>query len=822
MDEILQKTHNLQVTDEDEEWEVDKSLSITVAKSNLRGRLCTNTDHSRGFLKKVLGGIWRLKDVEWNLKIKEKFDTGLFLTFTFASESIQSRILSKMPWYLSNGVLILGKMENSNESWKHDLTSFPIWGRAWDVPIDLLTINNTVRMAAKAGEVITVHNSDVSKMVADGFFRFRIWMSINKLVCPGFPLPYKGTKKWITFQYEELPFMCFKCGKIGHSYKDCHQNPTLIQEEGKEGTAAYGKWLKVGNGTREGMQGDRQGMGKNNSIDETMQQSPINTGRTTTASSSPSLTTMGDARSGSMKGTENRDTNHGQEQQLIEGGLKSTPKNHDSKAGDMGKEEIQRRNDDGNKGKRRIVEDYGDLGYGKLKKSTTDLSKDYQDHELYNIPVSYAHEARVLDGSTPFVVGSCSKNIAKENRRKVAVKKDSKARKGKLENKRHNTTRWRTRFHFESAWAEDEECSNIVQSVWQQDKKISNTRELQNRLGKWICWGRKILKEGARWRVGNGRKIKVWEDKWLPRPHESTLSKFPDIPPQTKLHKFITWDGEWNREEMTKHFHEDDIPWIQGIPIDLYMEDDLIWPFTPNGQDNVKSGYEETLTHALWSCDRVRNIWKLFSWYKNCSNLGEGTMFDVLMAIEQTTTRCEFEDTIKVMWAIWENRNRKWKQLPSMNGQQLINWIFSAYLNVLKAENDVVHQEAGLTINQKQWIPPANGCICVNCDAAVIDKVAGVGLGFIWRKADGQILSAGQIYMKSICSAKMAEAWAILEALKNPPADASNQIEVQIDCRVLVEEINNRGQHLSAESNLLYKIHNVLDNFQNADHPAMV
>ncbi|KAF4396960.1 hypothetical protein F8388_004928 [Cannabis sativa] len=496
--------------------------------------------------------------------------------------------------------------------------------------------------------------------------------------------------------------MCFKCGKIGHSYKDCHQNPTLIQEEGKEGTAAYGKWLKVGNGTREGMQGDRQGMGKNNSIDETMQQSPINTGRTTTASSSPSLTTMGDARSGSMKGTENRDTNHDQEQQLIEGGLQSTPKNHDSKAGDMGKEEIQRRNDDGNRGKRRIVEDYGDLGYGKLKKSTTDLSKDFQDHELYNIPVSYAHEARVLDGSTPFVVGSCWKNIAKENRRKVAVKKDSKARKGK------GTIRL------------DGELDSTSRVL---GLKMKSVLILCNRFGNKI---RKFRTQGS-YRIG-------WEN--------------------------------WNREEMTKHFHEDDIPWIQGIPIDLYMEDDLIWPFTPNGQDN-------------------------------------------------TTTRCEFEDTIKVMWAIWENRNRKWKQLPSMNGQQLINWIFSAYPNVLKAENDVVHQEAGLTINQKQWIPPANGCICVNYDAAVIDKVAGVGLGFIWRKADGQILSAGQIYMKSICSAKMAEAWAILEALKNPPADASNQIEVQTDCRVLVKEINNRGQHLSAESNLLYKIHNVLDNFQN-------
>ncbi|XP_060972556.1 uncharacterized protein LOC133038423 [Cannabis sativa] len=108
---------------------------------------------------------------------------------------------------------------------------------------------------------------------------------------------------------------------------------------------------------------------------------------------------------------------------------------------------------------------------------------------------------------------------------------------------------------------------------------------------KGICWGRKILKEGARWRVGNGREINVWEDKWLPRPHGATLSQFPDLPPKTKLHKFITWEGNLNMGEITKHFHKDDIPWIQGIPIDLYMEDTLIWPFTPNGQYIVKSGY---------------------------------------------------------------------------------------------------------------------------------------------------------------------------------------------------------------------------------------
>uniref|UniRef100_A0A803PRV4 CCHC-type domain-containing protein n=1 Tax=Cannabis sativa TaxID=3483 RepID=A0A803PRV4_CANSA len=429
-------------------------------------------------------------------------------------------------------------MENSNESWKNDLTSFPIWGRAWGVPIDLLTTNNAVRMEAKAGEVITVQNSDISKMVADGFFRFRIWMSINKPVCPGFPLPCSGQKKWIAFQYEELPFMCFKCGRIGHCIKDCHQDPIMVQEEGTECTAAYGKWLK---------------------------------------------------------------------------------------AGDIGREESQGKSDDGSRGKHRIVEDYGDLGYGKLKKSATVLSKEIQDQTLYNIPVSYAQEAHILDGSTPFVlrkkwglillwamdvethvqsfspfhidsfvriengqwwrftgfygdpdpsqrfhswkllkrisrmysgpwvVGGDFNEIVSQREKKGGLPKPNylihnfrkaldschlqevgyegsdytwcNGRKNDLiferldrvcgnsdwfdmfalmkvchldrTNSDHcplllmdydpnlkitNATRWRTRFHFESAWAEDEECSNIVNSVWQQDKQISNTRELKIRL----------------------------------------------------------------------------------------------------------------------------------------------------------------------------------------------------------------------------------------------------------------------------------------------------------------------------------------------------
>lgn len=76
-----------------------------------------------------------------------------------------------------------------------------------------------------------------------------------------------------------------------------------------------------------------------------------------------------------------------------------------------------------------------------------------------------------------------------------------------------------------------------------------------------ILKGMDVLKEGLIWRIGDGTKVRVWEDPWIPR----GVTRLPStgrgqslISRVSELIDPIT--GTWDQGLVADYFHPDDIP----------------------------------------------------------------------------------------------------------------------------------------------------------------------------------------------------------------------------------------------------------------------
>ena len=89
-----------------------------------------------------------------------------------------------------------------------------------------------------------------------------------------------------------------------------------------------------------------------------------------------------------------------------------------------------------------------------------------------------------------------------------------------------------------------------------------------------------ILQQGTRWRVGNGKTIHIWDDRWLPTPTTykviSPRKDFGDFPIVSALVDQDT--RRWRKDIFDRVFLGFEVEKIISIPIPHYpQEDQLIW-----------------------------------------------------------------------------------------------------------------------------------------------------------------------------------------------------------------------------------------------------
>ena len=129
-----------------------------------------------------------------------------------------------------------------------------------------------------------------------------------------------------------------------------------------------------------------------------------------------------------------------------------------------------------------------------------------------------------------------------------------------------------------------------------------------------------IVKEGMRWRVGNGERIQVWEDKWLP-----LSSTYKVVSPNlflngnTRVSDLIdSSSASWKVSVIDVLFLPHEAELIKSIPLSSRLpKDKLIWALSPNGQFSVRSAFSLVVSisqaigrGASSDAGLVRRFWK--------------------------------------------------------------------------------------------------------------------------------------------------------------------------------------------------------------------
>jgi hypothetical protein len=183
-----------------------------------------------------------------------------------------------------------------------------------------------------------------------------------------------------------------------------------------------------------------------------------------------------------------------------------------------------------------------------------------------------------------------------------------------------------------------------------------------------------VILNGLIWRVGNGRDIKIWGDRWLPNPStfviqtpcrilsvDVTVSNLID--PDTK---------SWNSSLISDIFMEEEAQLICNIPLSpLQPPDKMIWRCTKNGHFSVRSAYYmekdiqasqrngcsnintgAEIWKVIWGLN-VPNATKMFLW-KACNNLlpTEENLFHRRVVGDQICPICtiEIESVLHILW----------------------------------------------------------------------------------------------------------------------------------------------------------------------------
>ncbi|KAK3219971.1 hypothetical protein Dsin_013941 [Dipteronia sinensis] len=344
-------------------------------------------------------------------------------------------------------------------------------------------------------------------------------------------------------------------------------------------------------------------------------------------------------------------------------------------------------------------------------------------------------------------------------------------------------------------------------------------------LWKSLMWGREIIEVGARWRIGSGSSVRIYKDRWIPKPSSFMVVSPASLDPNATVDTLKTQSGAWNERLIRDNFVLDDAKAILSIPCSSSIAtDSIFWSYEKFGSYTVKSGYHlgysmlsspgssglslsESWWKSLWRIQVPAKV-KLFlwrashNWIPTNSNLAKrGVLMDSLCLI----CRRRSESTMHSLWCCPALKAIR-AGCPFMRGIKFLR----DFRNANSGGNS---SAGGSNIVVPSWRPPDCGTLKINRDAAVDSMTGKIGIGVIIRDSRGEVLASSAQTISASLSASTAEALAVFSCLIFARDSGLSPVIIESDAQVVVNLINSGNIPLSDIGLIIHDINQVLRNF---------
>ncbi|XP_075654803.1 uncharacterized protein At4g02000-like [Castanea sativa] len=214
MENLTNKWRNLSLNDREGGKLVMKrdrvSHEHTIVAKFLTKRVL-NTDA----IVRTFSPLWQSRN---DFKVRNAGDHKLLFVFDNAEEV--EKFMASKPWSFDRHMVVLQKLDSAVPVHDMAFNTVSLWVQVHNIPVTFLSRGVAEDLCDAMGTVDC--NSSDAEVDRGSFFRVRVQVDISLPLCRGQVLSIEDDEEhWVTLKYERLPNICYWCGCLDLSDKDC-------------------------------------------------------------------------------------------------------------------------------------------------------------------------------------------------------------------------------------------------------------------------------------------------------------------------------------------------------------------------------------------------------------------------------------------------------------------------------------------------------------------------------------------------------------------------------------------------------------------------